>query len=138
MTRDGHARVDLLTGRASFDVEGLVLVGGNSSGTPGPITTLNGTLVCNAGTGNQEIIDTATEHHERRDDASLRRQQQRLTGFADPERLHVVGDHRLQIRGRIGPTHPYEVPRTTGDTKRCDSHRRLVLQPCSGAEPSGR
>jgi hypothetical protein len=45
-TRDGHARIDLLTGRASFDVEGLVLVGGNSSGTPGPVTTLNGTLVC--------------------------------------------------------------------------------------------
>ena len=57
-TRDGHARIDLLTGRASFDVEGLVLVGGNASGTPGPVTTLNGTLVCNAGTGNQEIIDT--------------------------------------------------------------------------------
>src|SRR5277367_864322 len=57
--RDGHARIDLLTGRASFDVEGLVLVGGNSSGTTGPVTTLNGTLVCNAGAGNQEIIDTA-------------------------------------------------------------------------------
>jgi hypothetical protein len=56
---DGHARIDLLTGRASFDVEGLVLVGGNASGTPGPVSTLNGTLVCNAGTGNQEIIDTA-------------------------------------------------------------------------------
>ncbi|HEV7357374.1 MAG TPA: hypothetical protein VGN99_05225 [Steroidobacteraceae bacterium] len=58
-TRNGHARIDLLTGRASFDVEGLVLVGGNASGTPGPVTTLNGTLVCNAGTRNQEIIDTA-------------------------------------------------------------------------------
>ena len=58
-THDGHARIDLLTGRASFDVEGLVLVGGNASGTPGPVTTLNGTLVCNAGTGNQEVIDTA-------------------------------------------------------------------------------
>lgn len=57
-TRDGHARIDLLTGRASFDVEGLVLVGGNASGTPGPITTLNGTLVCNAGTDTQTIIDT--------------------------------------------------------------------------------
>ena len=57
--RDGHVRIDLLTGRASFDVEGLVLVGGNASGTPGPVTTLNGTLVCNAGTGNQEIIDSA-------------------------------------------------------------------------------
>jgi hypothetical protein len=56
---DGHARIDLLTGRASFDVEGLVLVGGNASGTPGPVTTLTGTLVCNAGTGNQEIIDSA-------------------------------------------------------------------------------
>src|SRR5262249_32446791 len=57
-TRDGHARVNLVTGRASFDVEGLVLVGGNATGTPGPVTTLNGTLVCNVGTGNQEILDT--------------------------------------------------------------------------------
>ena len=36
-----------------------MLVGGNASGTPGQVTTLNGTLVCNAGTGNQEVIDTA-------------------------------------------------------------------------------
>lgn len=55
---DGHVRIDLLTGRVSFDVEGLVLVGGNSSGTPGPVATLVGTLVCNPGAGNQEIIDT--------------------------------------------------------------------------------
>ena len=57
--RSGHARVDLLTGRASFDVEGLVLVGGNATGTPGPVSTLNGTLVCNAGAGNEEVINTA-------------------------------------------------------------------------------
>jgi hypothetical protein len=56
--RDGHARVDLSTGRASFDVEHLVLVGGNASGTPGPVTTVTGTLVCNTGTTNQEILDT--------------------------------------------------------------------------------
>src|ERR1700743_86740 len=56
--RERHARFNLSTGRASFDVEHLVLVGGNASGTPGPVTTVNGTLVCNTGTTNQEILDT--------------------------------------------------------------------------------
>jgi hypothetical protein len=77
-TRDGHARIDLLTGRASFDVEGLVLVGGNATGTPGPVTTLNGTLVCNAGTGSQEIIDTAEVKLSAEGDAHFRGQLERL------------------------------------------------------------
>jgi hypothetical protein len=33
----------------SFDVEGLVLNGGNATGTPGPIISVVGTLVCNPG-----------------------------------------------------------------------------------------
>ena len=53
--RSGHARVDLSSGAAFFDVEGLVLNGGNSSGTPGPVTAVTGTLVCNPG-------PTATVH----------------------------------------------------------------------------
>ena len=57
--RDGHARVNLATGEASFEVRGLVLVGGAASGTTGPITTVTGTLVCNPATQTQAVIDTA-------------------------------------------------------------------------------
>jgi len=48
-TRSGNARIDLDTGEGSFEVEGLVLNGGNASGTPGPVTAVVGTLVCNPG-----------------------------------------------------------------------------------------
>jgi hypothetical protein len=47
--RNGSARVNLTTGSGSFDVEGLVLNGGNASGTPGAVTIVVGTLVCNPG-----------------------------------------------------------------------------------------
>jgi hypothetical protein len=50
----GHARVDLATGNMEFEVHGLVLAGGGSIGTPGPITQVMGTLVCGA------AITTAT------------------------------------------------------------------------------
>jgi hypothetical protein len=59
-TTQGNARVDLKTGQISFNVEGLVLNGGNASGTPGPITSVKGTLVCNPGTPAQAVVDTAT------------------------------------------------------------------------------
>jgi hypothetical protein len=59
-TTQGNARVDLRTGEIAFNVEGLVLNGGNASGTPGPITSVKGTLVCNPGTPNQAVLDTAT------------------------------------------------------------------------------
>jgi hypothetical protein len=39
-------------------VEGLVLVGGNATGTVGPVTSVVGTLVCNPGTADQTILDT--------------------------------------------------------------------------------
>jgi hypothetical protein len=60
-TRAGSVRVNLETGVGSFEVEGLVLNGGNASGTPGPVTSVIGTLVCNPGSpaGSAEaIIDT--------------------------------------------------------------------------------
>lgn len=59
-TTGGSARVDLRTGRIAFNVEGLVLNGGNTSGTPGAVTSVKGTLVCNAGTATQAVLDTAT------------------------------------------------------------------------------
>jgi len=48
-TKDGNARINLSTGEGSFEVEGLVFNGGNSSGTPGAVTSVIGTLVCNPG-----------------------------------------------------------------------------------------
>jgi len=57
-TRSGLARMDLTTGAVQWEVDGLVINGANFSGTPGPITAVRGTLVCNAG-GNQTVHDTA-------------------------------------------------------------------------------
>jgi hypothetical protein len=60
-TRSGRAMIDLSTGNGSFEVEGLVLNGGNSTGTPGAVTSIVGTLVCNAGSpaGSVEaVVDT--------------------------------------------------------------------------------
>jgi len=54
----GHARVNLLDGTTFFEVEGLVLNGSNSSGTPGAISAVIGTLVCNPGTAAQAVLDT--------------------------------------------------------------------------------
>lgn len=56
-TRNGNARINLDTGEGSFEVEGLVLNGGNASGTPGPVTAVVGTVVCNPGSpsGSAEV-----------------------------------------------------------------------------------
>lgn len=56
--RSGRARVNLSNGATFFDVDGLVLNGSNSSGTPGPVTTVTGTLVCNPGSTTQTVLDT--------------------------------------------------------------------------------
>ena len=56
--RGGSARVNLSTGAASFDVDGLVIDGTMFSGTPGPITAVTGTLVCNAGAQDESTHDT--------------------------------------------------------------------------------
>jgi len=61
--RSGNARINLDTGEGSFEVEGLVLNGGNSSGTPGAVTSVVGTLVCNAGSpagSTEAAVDTPT------------------------------------------------------------------------------
>jgi len=60
-TRDGSARIDLTSGEGSFEVEGLVLIGGTSSGTPGPVASVVGTLVCNPGStagATEAVLDT--------------------------------------------------------------------------------
>ena len=57
-TRNGDAGVNLTTGAAVFVVNGLVINGSTFSGTPGPITSVTGTLVCNPGERSEEILDT--------------------------------------------------------------------------------
>lgn len=57
----GHVKVDLDKGKIDFEVNGLVLAGGNSIGTPGPVVQVNGTLVCDtngSASGNSIIVDT--------------------------------------------------------------------------------
>lgn len=57
--KSGRARVNLSTGAAFFEVDGLVLNGSNNSGTPGPVTAVEGTLVCNPATATPTILNTA-------------------------------------------------------------------------------
>jgi hypothetical protein len=69
--RGGGIRIDFSTGEGSFNVEGLVLNGGNASGTPGAVTSVVGTLVCNPGIAGQAILDTAAADLSRNGDAEL-------------------------------------------------------------------
>jgi hypothetical protein len=57
-TLGGHAAVDLAAGRVEFEVEGLVLAGGNTIGTPDGINQVMGTLVCPV-TPTPVVINTA-------------------------------------------------------------------------------
>src|SRR5262245_24982081 len=57
-TLGGGARVDLARGQLDFDVQGLVLAGGNSIGTPATINQVKGTLVCIVAGAAPVILDT--------------------------------------------------------------------------------
>jgi hypothetical protein len=57
-TLGGNATVNLNTGKVNFRVDGLVLAGGNTIGTPGAINQVKGTLVCGVGTATQTVFDT--------------------------------------------------------------------------------
>jgi len=64
-TTAGAARVDLQNGEIQFSVRGLVFAGGAPGitiGTPGPITGVKGTLVCDvdgsASGGNSVLVET--------------------------------------------------------------------------------
>jgi hypothetical protein len=57
-TLGGHASVDLQSARIKFRVDGLVLAGGNTIGTPDAITQVKGTLVCDPGGADQVVVDT--------------------------------------------------------------------------------
>jgi len=57
-TLGGQVRVDLTTATAAFEVRGLVQAGGNAIGTPGTVTQIAGTLICNPGGTNQVVVST--------------------------------------------------------------------------------
>jgi hypothetical protein len=57
-TRTGSAFVNLETGSVHFEVNGLVLAGGNTIGTPGAVTQVKGTLICGPASGSPVVIDT--------------------------------------------------------------------------------
>ena len=56
-TTRGRAQIDLSSGSAFFEVEGLVFNGG-PTGTTGPVVDVVGTFVCNPNTPNQTLRDT--------------------------------------------------------------------------------
>ena len=78
--RSGQARVNLSTGAASFDVEGLVINGTIFSGTPGPVSAVTGCLVCNAGDRDEAAFDTAPVPLSAQGDASFSGQIQGIPG----------------------------------------------------------
>src|SRR5260370_42651863 len=57
-TVGGRARVNPATGHVSFDVDGLVLNGGNATGTPGGVDQVERSLICDAGQKDQTIFTT--------------------------------------------------------------------------------
>jgi len=57
-TTQGRAAVDLQTGAAAFEVVGLVLNGGNASGSTGRVDQVEGTLICNTGTPAETFLTT--------------------------------------------------------------------------------
>ena len=57
--RRGLATVNVTTAAVLFEVEGLVINGTSFSGTPGPVTSVVGTLVCSPGDATHELaVDT--------------------------------------------------------------------------------
>jgi hypothetical protein len=57
-TLGGQAAVDLTNGNVEFQVHGLVLAAGNAIGTPGSVTQVAGTLVCNPAASTPTIVST--------------------------------------------------------------------------------
>src|SRR5260370_35596440 len=57
-TVGGRARANLATGHGSFDVDGLVLNGGNATGTRSGVDQVQGSLISSAGQPDQTIFPT--------------------------------------------------------------------------------
>jgi hypothetical protein len=63
----------------------------------------------------EEIVLRASQDPDRRDHAGLRRQEERLAGLSDAERLDVVREHALEVVRGISPSHADKPPRAPSD-----------------------
>ncbi len=112
---EGQARVDLETGQVTFEVRGLVLNGGNSSGTPGTISTVTGTVVCNPGTTDQVVRDTAEVKLTQQGDAHFRGEVYGIPArCANPLFLVRIGPS-FPVAGAVGKWLATGAIRTAGD-----------------------
>ena len=68
----------------------------------------------------EEVVIATTQDTQRRDDARLRRQQQRLARLADAERGDVVRDHPLEVVLSVRPGHTDERAGTRRDARHAD------------------
>ena len=69
--RSGRARLNTDTRAAAFEVDGLVINGTQFSGTPGPVSQIEGTFVCNLGGAGETVIDTPPVALDGRGDAEF-------------------------------------------------------------------
>jgi hypothetical protein len=112
---EGQARVDLETGHVTFEVRGLVLNGSNSSGSPGTINTVTGTIVCNVGTPDQVVRDTAEVKLSQQGDAHFRGEVYGIpTRCANPLFLVRIGPS-FPVAGAVGKWLATGAVRTAGD-----------------------
>jgi hypothetical protein len=100
---EGHAHVNLASGEASFEVHGLVLNGSNASGTPGPVTTVTGTLVCNPGTDAQAVRDTAEVRLSPQGDAHFRGEITGIPPLCAPLGERGAGEPRFRTTPGLTP-----------------------------------
>ena len=99
--RSGQAHVNLATGAAAFEVRGLVLNGSNASGTPGPVRTVVGTLVCNPGASTEVTRDSAEVRLSARGDAHFSGEITGIPGVcANPLFLVRIGPTLAAAAGR--------------------------------------
>jgi hypothetical protein len=106
-TTGGRARVNLTTGQIAFNVSGLVLNGGNASGTPDGVANVKGTLVCNPGTPAQSVHDTATVPLGAEGDADFIGTLGSLPACANPRERSGCDRHGAPIRLRRLPVIGY-------------------------------
>ena len=89
-TTIGAAAIDLTDGEAAFFVQGLVLVGGDTSGTPGPVNSVKGALVCNPGATDQVVTDTTAVPLDGQGNAEFKGRLERLPPSACSNPLFLI------------------------------------------------
>jgi hypothetical protein len=113
---EGHARVDLSTGQASFEVHGLVLNGSNSSGTPGPVNSVTGTLVCNTGAATQTVRDTTEVRLTAEGNAHFRGEITGIPGVCENPAFLVRIGPSFPVAAAVGRWLATGAVRSTGET----------------------